>query len=206
MSTSDDSIAQAAAGAAATTHPRTVRIWDPLVRVLHWGLALSIAVAWLTYEGGSSIARIHEAAGYIALALIGMRLIWGFLAPSEHARFASFLCSPGQTWAYARSVAAGRENRYLGHNPLGAWMIVALLATAATAAGSGWLYVTDAYWGVPWVEALHETSAVLLLVLIGIHVAGVVFTSWRHRENLVAAMIHGRKADTDAPRPPRPGS
>jgi cytochrome b len=194
MSASEESVVRVAVGGA----PTAVRIWDPLVRVLHWGLALSIAVAWLTYEGGGASARIHEAAGYVALAFIGTRVIWGVIAPSEHARFASFLCSPQKTWAYARSVAAGCESRYLGHNPLGAWMIVALLVTAAIAAGSGWLYITDAYWGVPWVEALHEGSAILLLVLIGLHVVGVIFTSRRHRENLVAAMIHGRKAPADA--------
>src|SRR5690606_7257449 len=100
MRATDERIPRVAAEAAAAMPGRaqaTVRIWDPVVRILHWSLALSIAVAWLTYAGGGATGRIHEAAGYIALALISMRVIWGFLARSEHARFASFLCSPGAT-------------------------------------------------------------------------------------------------------------
>jgi len=86
----------------------------------------------------------------------------------------------------------------MGHNPLGGWMIVALLATALAAAISGWVYTTDAFWGVAWVERVHVFFAELLLVLAALHVAGVAFTSIRHRENLVAAMLHGKKRATDA--------
>ena len=86
----------------------------------------------------------------------------------------------------------------MGHNPLGGWMIVALLATALAAAISGWVYTTDAFWGVAWVERVHVFFAELLLLLAALHVAGVAFTSIRHRENLVAAMLHGKKRATDA--------
>jgi cytochrome b len=185
-----DRTAEAAAASDATA---TVRVWDPVVRLVHWSLAAAVAVAWLTREGGGIIARVHEIAGYLALALITARVAWGF-AGSEHARFGSFVRSPRATWAYSRTLFAGREERHLGHNPLGAWMILALIVTTAVCGLSGWLYVTEAYWGVEWVADLHEATAVLLLGLIALHVAGVVFTSWRHRENLVAALIHGRKA------------
>jgi cytochrome b len=72
-------------------------------------------------------------------------------------------------------------------------MVVALLASATTAAVTGWLYTTDAFWGVAWMEALHDTAADLLLILAMLHVAGVIFTSIRQRKNLVAAMLNGRK-------------
>lgn len=149
----------------------------------------SVATAWLSRTGP---ATVHDTAGYALLALVALRIAWG-VAGSDHARFASFVRSPVATLAYARQVAAGREPRYLGHNPLGGWMILALLLTALGAGLSGWLYTTDAYWGVAWVERLHGFLADLILVLAALHVGGVLFTSFRQGENLVAAMVHGRK-------------
>jgi cytochrome b len=95
-------------------------------------------------------------------------------------------------------VIASNEPRYLGHNPLGGWMVIALLAMAAAAGASGWLSVTDRFWGVKWVQELHEGLANALFTLAGLHVAGVVFTGRRQRDNLVLAMLTGRKP---APRP-----
>ena len=173
----------------ASQAPHARPVWDWQVRLLHWSLALSVLAAWLTSEGG---ARWHEWVGYVSLACIAVRLVWGF-AGSRHARFADFVQSPSATLAYARQVAAGSEPRHVGHNPLGGWMILALLLVAALTGLSGWLYTTDAYWGVEWVEEVHEVLAEGLLVLIALHVAGVIFSSRRHRENLVASMLHGRK-------------
>lgn len=169
--------------------PISQKVWDPLVRVLHWMLVLSVLAAWLTQEGGG---RWHEWTGYVALGVVAVRFIWGW-AGSARARFAAFVRGPAATLAYAQQVLLHREARYLGHNPLGGWMVVALLADVALTSLSGWLYTTDAYWGVKWVEEVHEAFANALLPLVALHVAGVIFTSWRHRENLVAAMVHGRK-------------
>ncbi len=166
-----------------------VRIWDRLVRIGHWTLVASIVVAWFTRHGGG---RVHEWAGYAVIAVVLVRLVWGFIG-SRHARFAGFVRAPAFTLRYSQLVVAGREPRYLGHNPLGGWMIVALLACALLAAASGWLYTTDRFWGVEWVEELHEGLSNLLFALAGLHLAGVVVESWRHRENLVAAMVHGKK-------------
>lgn len=176
-----------------------VRVWDPLVRVLHWTLVASILAAWITGEIEKEAAqRFHEWAGYAALAIVGLRLPWGLFG-TRYARFPQFLRGPRRTLAYAKQVAAGAEPRYLGHNPLGGWMIVALLAAVAAAGVSGWLMTTDRFWGVEWVEEVHEALANTLFALAGLHVAGVVFTSLRHRENLVRAMFTGRK------RAPQPG-
>lgn len=166
-----------------------IKVWDPLVRIGHWLLVLSIALAWLTRAGGGAW---HERIGYVSLAVIAVRVAWGWLG-SSHARFAQFVRSPTTTLRYGRQLLAGHEPRYIGHNPLGGWMIVALLLNAALAGLSGWLYTTDRFWGVEWVETLHSTLADALLVLATVHVAGVIFSSWRHRENLFAAMLHGHK-------------
>jgi cytochrome b len=176
-----------------------VRVWDPLARIAHWALAGSILVAWITSEIELETARrVHEWAGYAALAVVALRLAWGAIGP-RYARFTQFVHSPARTLSYARAVVAFAEPRYIGHNPLGGWMVVALLSMAAAAGLSGWLAVTDRFWGVEWVEEVHEALANALLVLIALHVAGVVFTSVRHGENLVRAMLTGRK------RSPRPG-
>jgi cytochrome b len=166
-----------------------VKVWDPLVRLGHWALVAGIAVAWLTREGARGL---HEQIGYVVLAIVAVRLLWGF-SGTQYARFAQFVRSPATTWAYARQVLADREPRHLGHNPLGGWMTVVLLAMIALVALSGWLYTTDAFWGVKWVADLHQALSDLLLIFIAVHVAGVLFTSYRQRENLVAAMLHGRK-------------
>ena len=167
----------------------SVRIWDLFVRACHWLLALSVALAWFTREGGGAW---HEWLGYAALLLVALRGVWGWTGPAP-ARFAHFVRSPSVTLRYAGQLLSRRESRYLGHNPLGGWMILLLLASVAAAGITGWLYTTDAYWGDAGMERLHYLCAIVLLVLVALHVAGVVVTSLLQRENLVASMIHGRK-------------
>ena len=175
--------------------PATVKVWGPYVRISHWLLVAVLTAAWLTRRGGGAW---HEWTGHAALALVVARTIAGFVLRG-HARFASFLRGPRETLRYARELLARRERRYLGHNPLGGWMIVLLLAVTAATSATGWLYTTDRYWGIEWVERLHSTLADALVVLAALHVAGVVAASLRHRENLVAAMVHGRKRAGDVP-------
>jgi cytochrome b len=166
----------------------SVRVWDPVVRLFHCTLVAAVATAFLVEEG----SRLHDAAGYVVLALIAVRLVWGLIGPS-HARFASFLAGPAALARYLTDLVRGRPQRFLGHNPAGAVMILALLATLTVAAGSGWLMTTDRFWGVAWVEELHEGSAWFALALVGVHVLGVVVSSVLHREDLVRAMVTGRK-------------
>lgn len=174
------------------TESRSVRIWDPLIRIFHWSLVTGVAVAWVTEDSG----RLHEADGYVVLGLILFRLVWGVIGP-RHARFGGFVPTPRRLLGYLRSTAQGRAPRYLGHNPLGGMMIVALILTLLVTAVSGWLMTTHAYWGAEWVEELHEGAANFLLVLIVGHLAGVVFSSLMHRENLVRTMFTGRKRAAD---------
>ena len=166
-----------------------VRVWDLLVRVCHWTLVTAVVLGWLTQKGWG---LWHEAVGYAALAVLAVRIAWGWLGPRE-ARFAGFVRSTAATRRYAMQILARREPRYLGHNPLGGWMIVALLINVTLVCLSGWLFTTDRYWGVEWVEDLHEALSDSLLALVAMHLCGVAYTSWHHGENLVAAMIHGRK-------------
>lgn len=172
-----------------TAAPAARPVWDVVVRGIHWALAVACCAAWVTT---SAALRWHEPVGYAALALVGLRFVWGFVG-SRHARFAQFVRGPRATFAYAARRARGAAPRYLGHNPLGAWMAVLLWACVALLGLTGWLYSTDTFWGEPWLDRTHAVLGWSLLALVALHVAGVVLTSWHHRENLVAAMFTGRK-------------
>ncbi len=169
--------------------PATAKVWDPFVRVFHWSLAALTLVAFLT---GDEAEKVHIAVGYAILALIAARIVWGFVGPA-HARFANFVKSPAETLRYAQEALRGTAPRYLGHNPLGGAMAVALLAMLLLVCGLGYLLTTDAYWGAEEIKEIHEAAAYLLLGMVGLHLLGVVWTSLSHRENLVKAMITGRK-------------
>lgn len=176
--------------------PPQVKVWDPLVRVFHWLLVGSVLLAWLT---GDDFRLPHEWLGYTMLALIGARLLWGLFG-SRYARFSQFLRGPQAVIGYARQTLAGHAPRYLGHNPLGGWMVMLLMLTLAAIGLSGWMMTLDAWFGEEWVEDVHETLANGLLVLVALHVAGAVVTGLKHGENLVGAMFSGRKrapADDD---------
>lgn len=174
------------AGAAAES---TVKVWDPIVRVFHWSLVTSFFVAWLTAEEWDTV---HEWAGYIAGGLVVFRILWG-LVGTRYARFTQFVRAPRAVSGFLLDMLRGREKRYIGHNPAGGAMIVALIVMVAATALTGWMLTLDAYRHVRWVHGIHESFANLMLVMVGIHIAGVLFASLRHRENLVRAMIHGRK-------------
>lgn len=175
----------------------TVRVWSLAVRVLHWALAFSVLSALALHEFG----EVHEWLGYAAIAIATLRVLMG-LAPwprRSPARFANFVRGPKHTLAYAGQVVMGSERRHLGHNPLGAWMVVSLLGMTLLAAGTGALYVTDTFWGMEWLEEVHEVLGWTLACLVPVHVLGAIHASRHHRENLVASMVHGRK------RPPAEG-
>lgn len=159
------------------------------MRLLHWALVLCVATAWRT---GGRTDGWHENFGYAVAAIVALRLAWGWGA-SRHARFAEFVRGPRATWAYALSVWRGTAPRYLGHNPLGGWMVLALLGSCAALCLSGWLYTTDWLWGYGWLYWTHFVLGWWLVGLVVLHLAGVVFSSWQHRENLVRAMVTGHK-------------
>ena len=166
-----------------------VPVWDPLLRFLHWALVLGVLAAWLTREG---YGRSHEWIGYGVLLVVVLRVLWGFLG-SDQARFRHFVKGPRSTWRYALQSLRGRAPRQLGHNPLGAWSTLLLLTLVFAVCAVGWLYTTDRYWGIEWVERLHAGLTDVLLAFIAVHLLGVLWACIKQRENLVAAMVHGRK-------------
>ena len=169
--------------------PATVKVWDPFVRLFHWLLVVLFAAAYLT---GDESDRLHIAIGYAVAGLIALRIIWGF-AGSSHARFSDFVRGPREVFSYLRDVVFLRARRYLGHNPAGGAMILALLVMLIGTSISGYLLTTDAFWGSKRAEEIHEVLANLTVGLIALHMLGVLAASFEHRENLVKAMITGRK-------------
>ncbi|HEY6858226.1 MAG TPA: cytochrome b/b6 domain-containing protein [Pseudolabrys sp.] len=169
--------------------PATVKVWDPFVRVFHWSLATLFMVA---YVSGDDVEQVHIAAGYAIAGLIALRIIWGSIGP-RYARFSNFVQSPRQVLSYIRDVAIFRAPRYLGHNPAGGAMIIALLVMLVGTSITGFMMTTDAFWGAKWVEEIHEAFANLTAALVVIHVLGVLLSSFGHRENLVKSMITGWK-------------
>jgi cytochrome b len=171
-----------------------VKVWDAPTRVFHWLLVGSFAGAWLSAES-ERWALVHITLGYTMLGLVAFRLLWGVMG-TKHARFRSFVRGPCAVRRFALAMLRGQPEHHVGHNPLGALAIVALLSLSILVSASGWAVYTERLQG-GWGE-LHEWSAELMLMVVAIHVAGVALGSWMHRENLVGAMFSGMKAATPA--------
>ncbi|MBI3571704.1 MAG: cytochrome b/b6 domain-containing protein [Gammaproteobacteria bacterium] len=162
------------------------RVWDPLVRIFHWSLVATFIIAWLTADEES---RLHELAGYAVIGLVLARIVWGFIG-ARYARFSDFVHRPSTVLAYTRDLLRGKSRRYLGHNPLGGMMTIALLASLLATGTTGLaMQKAEEIWKEP-----HEFFANLTLLLVALHVAGVIIGSLVHRENLVRAMFTGRKS------------
>jgi cytochrome b len=180
---------QSPAPATAPDAGQTVRVWDPFVRVFHWSPVITFVVAWAT---GDELQSVHETTGYVIVGLLVSRILWG-LVGSTHARFSDFVYRPSAVISYLVDMGRLRARRYLGHNPAGGAMVLALLIMLAATCTTGIMMTTAPFWGAEWVEELHELAANLTVLLVGVHLAGVAFASLEHRENLVKAMISGRK-------------
>ena len=168
---------------------RDIPVWDPLVRLIHWSLASAILLNSTIVDEESTV---HEWIGYVALALVGIRLIWAIIGP-KHARFSAFPPSPLRAVRYLRSVVQGNRTVHLTHNPLGALMVYNIWLTVIALGVTGYMMTTLAYFGAEWVEEVHEAAFNWLVFSVALHVAGVAFDTWRSGVNLVRAMIIGRK-------------
>jgi|SRR6185437_3841365 cytochrome b len=202
----------------------SLKIWDPLVRIGHWIVVLGFAIAYLV---GDEALGLHVWAGYIVGIVVIFRIVWGFVGPQK-ARFSDFVYRPRAVIAYLSGLIHFRAKRYLGHSPAGGAMVVVLLSMLAGTVITGMmtygadkkagplapLYATGTTSGVQAskdsgesegqesaIAELHDVFANLTLILVGLHVVGVALASIVHRENLVAAMVTGRKRPGEDGRP-----
>ena len=167
-----------------------VLVWDLPVRIFHWLMVLSFAGAWLTAES-ERWRLLHVTLGYTMVGLVVFRIFWGLIG-TRYARFTSFVPGPGSVKRYVSSIFRGRPEHHVGHNPIGALGIVAMLLLTLIVGISGWATYNDM--AGDWLEEVHEVAAVLFLCLVGVHLGGVIVSSLLHRENLVGAMVSGFKS------------
>ena len=182
------------------SYPPTVKAWDPLVRVFNWSLVFFFLLA---FASGDEWTSLHVWAGYAVAMLVAFRLLWGVIG-TRTARFPTFVKSPRAAMRHLGAMLTGKAPHYLGHNPLAAMMVVALLASIGLTAFSGMVLIASEgqgplagtiFAGIDGeaMEEVHEFFANLTLLLVFAHVAGVVVSSLLEGENLAKAMITGRK-------------
>ncbi|MBU0653679.1 MAG: cytochrome b/b6 domain-containing protein [Gammaproteobacteria bacterium] len=191
-----------------------VRIWDLPTRLFHWTLLLGVGFSWFCAETGGNWMVWHERSGMFLLALVLFRIIWGFIG-SDTARFAHFLASPMHALKHLRGLASKEPAFHVGHNPLGAWMVVTLLATLLVQGATGLFATDDIMTEGPLIglvsgntaellTSIHHLAFNILLLLVIVHVSVVMFYRFYKRTNLVKAMVLGQ-ADWPAGQP-QPGT
>jgi len=180
-----------------------VRIWDWPVRLVHWALVLLLVVLIVSVNIGGDAMVWHMRAGETVLALLMFRVIWGFIG-SRHARFTSFVRGPRAVFSYARSIIRPPHQWHAGHNPLGGWMVIALLLALLAQAGTGLLSNDDIAYEGPLVHRIskdlsdaitsfHHKNGWLIVGLAGVHIAAVLVYLFALKDNLIRPMIDGVK-------------
>jgi cytochrome b len=164
-------------------------VWDRFVRAFHWTLVGCVLLNFFVLEAGETP---HEWTGYLATALVLARIVWGFIG-SRHARFADCFPTPARVAAHLRALRAGRLPKHDGHNPLGALMMLLLMALVLSLGFTGWLQGTDRFWGEEWLQALHAWLGNGLIAAAGLHAAAAIVMGRLERTRLVKAMVTGVK-------------
>jgi cytochrome b len=175
--------------AAGDAAPAGVPVWDRFVRVFHWALVGCVLTNFFIVDDGETV---HQWVGYTATALVVARVVWGFVG-TRHARFADFFPTPARLRAHLRRMARREPDPSVGHNPLGALMMLALMALVLGLGLTGFLQTTDRFWGVEWMQDLHETIGQSLMALAGLHALAALAMGRIERTRLVRAMVTGVK-------------
>ncbi len=166
-----------------------ILVWDLPTRIFHWTLAASFAGAYLTAES-ERWRDFHVLLGYTVLGLIAFRLVWGFVG-TRYVRFALFARCLPYVIRYLAQLLRGHAWHYVGHNPAGVVSIALLLLLGIASGVSGWAVYEES--GGDWLEELHKFTSNAMLAVVFVHIAGVLVTSVLHKENLIIAMITGKK-------------
>ncbi|MBU3579536.1 cytochrome b/b6 domain-containing protein [Polynucleobacter sp. 73C-SIWE] len=167
----------------------TILVWDVPTRVFHWLLVVCFAGAWLTAES-ERLQMIHYAFGYSACALILFRVVWGFVG-TRYARFTQFVKGPAEMWKHAKTLLGNHQDANPGHNPLGGIVMVGLMLLILLIGLTGYLSVKESLGDL--MSEAHEAISSLALAVVAIHVAAAIMMSFLQKENLVKAMVDGKK-------------
>lgn len=195
---------------------RKIRVWDLPVRLFHWTLVILMVVSYFTGRWGGDWMKFHFWSGYAILTLLLFRIVWGFVG-STTARFSSFVKGPSAAFAHVKEMLGKSGPHDVGHNPAGGAMVVVLIFAVLAQVVAG-LFAADTDLGtvngplanlvpdktVDKLTAFHKYWINVLLVLAGLHVlAAFVYLAWK-RQNLIGAMITGRKPLDQAVAPGKP--
>lgn len=208
MATRGDTPRDAARGDTPEDTPVEVVLWDPALRLFHWLLAFCVTGAWLLGKFGASLGlmkmTVHFWFGYMVIALVAFRLVWGVIGPRP-ARFTHFVRGPGAMLDYAGGLFRREPSYWFGHNPLGALSVLAMLAALIAQAATGLVADPEDFINTGPLAAqvstatsrkaagLHELISSLILLLVVLHVGVILFYRYWKREDLVRPMLHGRK-------------
>lgn len=168
---------------------KSIYVWDRFVRVFHWSLVSCVLLDYFVIDDGEIV---HQWLGYAACVLVSARIAWGFVG-SKYARFSDFFPTPTRIIKHLRHMVYGEQDKHIGHNPLGALMMFALMALVLVLGVTGFMQGLDAYWGEEWLMDLHGTLADILIALAAIHALAAIAMSHFEHINLVKAMITGVK-------------
>jgi cytochrome b len=185
-----------------------IRVWDIPIRLFHWTFAGLFIFLILSGKYLDNMMQWHMRAGYGIIALAIFRILWGCFG-TYYARFAQFIRSPFQAISYLKDTLTGKAEHYLGHNPAGAWMVVALILGLSLQATTGLFISDEILWDGPFYGVLsddltslagtiHINAEWYLIALVAIHIAAVLFHLFRYKEPLISAMIHGKKPNPTA--------
>lgn len=166
-----------------------IKVWDIYIRFYHWALvALVFSNFVLTEEGDTW----HNNFGYAAVALVLIRILWGFIG-TPYARFTEFFPTPTKVRNYVAGILNGNAPRSVGHNPLASVMMLTMLGLILLLGLSGWMMESTVFGNSEFMEEGHEFFANTLMACVGLHATAAIIDSLRQRENLVMSMIHGYK-------------
>ncbi|AUZ05059.1 MULTISPECIES: cytochrome b/b6 domain-containing protein [Vitreoscilla] len=171
-------------------HTEKVLVWDIFIRIFHWSMvAIVVCNLFLLEEGG----QWHQYLGYAACILMLLRIVWGFIG-SPYARFKDFFPTPSKFKAHFQAIRNKQADEHLGHNPMGALMIFALIAVVLGLGFTGWSQTMESpFYLDSWPADLHEWLVTVLQILVVLHIAAVMLMSVWTRTDLVGAMLTGRK-------------
>jgi cytochrome b len=166
-----------------------ILVWDWPTRVGHWALVVSFAVAYASAES-ESWRLVHVVSGLMVGGIVAFRVFWGVVG-TRHARFSNFVTRPKQVVQYLKRLLGGEPQHFTGHNPAGGLAILLMLTLCAASVASGWAIYNTV--GPQWLDKLHDVAANFTVIMVLIHLLGVFVGSYTYRENLVKAMVTGRK-------------
>lgn len=176
-------------------------IWDLPLRIFHWSFAFTVLACWYTSKQGEELVDIHMQFGFVVLALLIFRILWGFIGP-KHARFSQFIPIPKVLLAYIKKPS--HRQKIPGHNPLGALMVILMIVLISLQAISGLFINDDVFSSGPyynsvskdiqdWMAFIHHNTFDFMIAAIILHIAAIIFY-WRvKKDNLVVPMITGKK-------------